>query len=68
MLGALCRYVSKADSDRYQPANAAFGLLPEPVGVRRKKERRQARTARALAALAEWIDGRGDLPVAGEAG
>jgi methylenetetrahydrofolate--tRNA-(uracil-5-)-methyltransferase len=59
MLGALCRYISLADSDNYQPTNAAFGLLPEPEGVRRKKDRRQARVTRALEALAAWI-GEGD--------
>ena len=55
MLGALCRYISHADSKNYQPMNAAFGLLPEPVGVRKKKERREARAARALEALSGWI-------------
>jgi methylenetetrahydrofolate--tRNA-(uracil-5-)-methyltransferase len=65
MLGALCRYISLADTKDYQPTNAAFGLLPEPVGVRRKKERRAARVARALEALDAWIEASGDRAAAG---
>ncbi len=56
MLGALCRYISLADGDNYQPTNAAFGLLPDaPAGIRKKKDRRLARSARALEALEAWI-------------
>jgi methylenetetrahydrofolate--tRNA-(uracil-5-)-methyltransferase len=56
MLGALCRYISLADGDNYQPTNAAFGLLPDPPGgIRKKKDRRLARSARALDALEAWI-------------
>ncbi len=59
MLGALCRYISLADGDNYQPTNAAFGLLPDPpAGIRKKKDRRLARAARALEALEAWIGGR----------
>jgi methylenetetrahydrofolate--tRNA-(uracil-5-)-methyltransferase len=54
MLGALCRYIANADPDDYQPTNAAFGLLPMPEGVRRKKERKQARARIALEALDRW--------------
>jgi methylenetetrahydrofolate--tRNA-(uracil-5-)-methyltransferase len=57
MLGALCRYISHADSENYQPMNATFGLLPEPVGVRKKKDRREARAALALKALTGWMVG-----------
>ena len=67
MLGSLCRYISLADSDDYQPTNATFGLLPEPAGVRRKKDRRQARVTRALETLAAWIGECGDLAAAGGA-
>jgi methylenetetrahydrofolate--tRNA-(uracil-5-)-methyltransferase len=57
MLGALCRYISHAESRGYQPTNAAFGLLPPaPPGIRKKRERRLARSTRALAALDRWID------------
>jgi methylenetetrahydrofolate--tRNA-(uracil-5-)-methyltransferase len=65
MLGALCRYISLADSDNYQPTNAAFGLLPAPPGVRRKKDRRQARVTRALETLDAWIGECGDHAAAG---
>jgi methylenetetrahydrofolate--tRNA-(uracil-5-)-methyltransferase len=65
MLGALCRYISLAESVSYQPTNAAFGLLPEPPGVRRKKDRRLARVTRALEALAAWIGEGNDLTAAG---
>jgi methylenetetrahydrofolate--tRNA-(uracil-5-)-methyltransferase len=68
MLGALCRYISLADADNYQPTNAAFGLLPEaPPGFRRKKDRREARAARALDTLTTWIDENGDRVAAGGA-
>jgi methylenetetrahydrofolate--tRNA-(uracil-5-)-methyltransferase len=65
MLGALCRYISLADQENYQPTNASFGLLPEPEGIRRKKDRREARASRALEALAAWIDEYEDLAIAG---
>jgi methylenetetrahydrofolate--tRNA-(uracil-5-)-methyltransferase len=56
MLGALCRYISHAPIENYQPQNAAFGLLPPPPpGIRRKKDRRQARSARAIERLEDWI-------------
>jgi methylenetetrahydrofolate--tRNA-(uracil-5-)-methyltransferase len=56
MLGALCRYISNAPEEDYQPQNAAFGLLPPPPpGIRKKKERKQARSKRALEKMDEWI-------------
>ncbi len=62
MLGALCRYISTTDSDKYQPTNAAFGLLPDPpAGIRKKKDRRLARSARALKALETWIGEREEV-------
>ncbi len=68
MLGALCRYIAHADPERYQPMNAAFGLLPEPPSsVRGKKERREARAARAVAALREWLATTGEMATAGAA-
>lgn len=57
MIGALCRYIANADPENYQPTNAAFGLLPEaPAGIRKKKDRREARSGRALASLTTWLD------------
>jgi len=59
MLGALCRYVTRAnpvERTEYQPTNAAFGLLPPAPGERgKKKERRAGRAAVALAVLDRWI-------------
>ena len=55
MLGALCHYISKADPENYQPTNATFGLLPQPEGVRKKKERKEARVRIALEAIDEWL-------------
>jgi methylenetetrahydrofolate--tRNA-(uracil-5-)-methyltransferase len=61
MLGALTRYIAAADASNYQPTNAAFGLLPEPLTrSRRKEDRRKARSARALGSLAAWIDAEGE--------
>jgi methylenetetrahydrofolate--tRNA-(uracil-5-)-methyltransferase len=57
MLGALCRYVSNATPEGYQPMNAAFGLLPPaPPGARTKQAAREARSRRALAALDRWLE------------
>ena len=57
MLGALTHYIAHADPESYQPTNAAFGLLPEPPPtVRKKKERREARSARALASLRDHLE------------
>jgi methylenetetrahydrofolate--tRNA-(uracil-5-)-methyltransferase len=56
MLGALCHYIAHAPADGYQPTNATFGLLPEaPRSIRRKRERRLARSQRALESLDAWI-------------
>jgi methylenetetrahydrofolate--tRNA-(uracil-5-)-methyltransferase len=56
MLGALCHYIAGTDSEGYQPTNAAFGLLPAPPpGVRGRKDRRVARSRRALGSLDDWI-------------
>jgi methylenetetrahydrofolate--tRNA-(uracil-5-)-methyltransferase len=58
MLGALCRYVTLAASDTFQPMKANFGLLPPLAdsGVRRnKRQRAQAYSARALASIEEFI-------------
>ena len=56
MLGALCHYISHTDPAGYQPTNGTFGLLPEaPPGIRRKRERRLARSQRALDTLDAWI-------------
>ena len=54
-LGALGRYVARSDPGHYQPANIAFGLLPElPQRVRDKAKKRLAMAHRALDALARF--------------
>ncbi|MFZ5820200.1 MAG: methylenetetrahydrofolate--tRNA-(uracil(54)-C(5))-methyltransferase (FADH(2)-oxidizing) TrmFO [Chloroflexota bacterium] len=59
MLGALCRYVTHADMQDFQPMKANFGILPplehtgkKPPG---KRERGKAYADRALAALETYI-------------
>ncbi|HET9333696.1 MAG TPA: methylenetetrahydrofolate--tRNA-(uracil(54)-C(5))-methyltransferase (FADH(2)-oxidizing) TrmFO [Gemmatimonadota bacterium] len=55
MIGGLYAYLREADPQRFQPMNANFGLLPPPDGgIRGKRERRAAQSARALAAIAAW--------------
>ena len=54
-IGALGHYVSHADRTDYQPSNIAFGLIPVTGDVpRRRRDRRRAVAARALAQIAEW--------------
>jgi methylenetetrahydrofolate--tRNA-(uracil-5-)-methyltransferase len=73
-IGALGYYVSHAEAKHYQPSNVTFGIMAplDDAGPRRLKgaDRKQALSARALAALEGWMAGhqvRG-LPVpAGEA-
>ena len=52
MIGALCHYVTHAESPRFQPMKANFGLLP-PLSppVREKRNRYRAYADRALSAL-----------------
>jgi folate-dependent tRNA-U54 methylase TrmFO/GidA len=48
--------LSQTRPEGYQPTNAAFGLLPEPTTrIRRKRDRRLARSATALDSLDAWI-------------
>jgi len=56
MLGALCRYITAAEEQRFQPMKANFGLLP-PLerGPRGKLERGSALTARGLEHLRLYI-------------
>jgi methylenetetrahydrofolate--tRNA-(uracil-5-)-methyltransferase len=54
--GALARYVSGADSEKYQPVNITFALLePLPEHERRRFKRKRDRHVRQVElALAEW--------------
>jgi methylenetetrahydrofolate--tRNA-(uracil-5-)-methyltransferase len=56
-LGALAYYVSHADPKHYVPSNIAFGLMPPlDQGPRRKPDRKQALSARALEDLQAWSE------------
>ena len=59
--GSLCRYISGANPDNYQPANITFDLLPPPSAELKRKYRKQKRERRrhqcelGLAALDEFL-------------
>jgi methylenetetrahydrofolate--tRNA-(uracil-5-)-methyltransferase len=59
-LGALCRYVSSAKTNNYQPVNITFALL-EPLAeehrrrVKRKRERHQLQVELALKEWDTWL-------------
>jgi methylenetetrahydrofolate--tRNA-(uracil-5-)-methyltransferase len=56
-MGALLNHITGgADADCYQPMNVNFGLMPPIDGPRSKKaDRKKLYTARARAALKEWL-------------
>jgi len=55
-LGALGRYIARSDPAHYQPANIAFGLLPElPQRIRDRSRRRLALAHRALESLERFL-------------
>lgn len=62
MIGALCRYVSGAEAESFQPMKPNFGLLPplEPP-VSQKRDRYQAYAQRALADLSRFVEEQGLL-------
>lgn len=53
-IGALARYIAEADPEGFQPMNINFGLLPGMEKRMRRRERRAALAARALADLETW--------------
>jgi methylenetetrahydrofolate--tRNA-(uracil-5-)-methyltransferase len=60
-IGALAYYVSHAEPKHYQPTNITFGIMP-PLTVepgkrvpRKKADRKQAHSERALADLDAWL-------------
>jgi methylenetetrahydrofolate--tRNA-(uracil-5-)-methyltransferase len=53
-LGSLLHYICQADPRGYQPSNITFGLLPQPSGIRGRRDRQQAVARRALDDLARW--------------
>ena len=55
-LGALLSHITgDAEADSYQPMNINFGLFPPPTDEVKKKQRKEAYTARAKADLAAWL-------------
>jgi methylenetetrahydrofolate--tRNA-(uracil-5-)-methyltransferase len=55
-IGALAHYVSHAEPSTYQPTNVTFGILAPLEGRHRGKARKLAYSARALEALARWME------------
>ncbi len=56
-LGALLGHITGgADAASYQPMNVNFGLFP-PMADAHKKQRKEAMTSRARAALGDWMQG-----------
>ena len=55
-LGALLSHITgDAEAETYQPMNVNFGLFPTPPADVKKKQRKEAYTARAKADLAAWL-------------
>jgi methylenetetrahydrofolate--tRNA-(uracil-5-)-methyltransferase len=58
-LGGVLTHLSRETKD-YQPSNVTWAWLPPLEGGRlKKRERYEAMSARALDALARWLDGAG---------
>jgi methylenetetrahydrofolate--tRNA-(uracil-5-)-methyltransferase len=63
-LGALLAHITgDAHPDTFQPMNINFGLFPPLEGRAKKLDRKALMTARARAALRDWLEGE-TLPVA----
>ena len=58
-IGALAYYVSHANPAHYEPSNITFGIIQAlDHRVKGTKERNEARSARALADLQQWVHDR----------
>ena len=57
MMGALAHHITTANPDTFQPMNANYGILPPLENEHRlnKKERKPARSERALKVLEGWL-------------
>jgi methylenetetrahydrofolate--tRNA-(uracil-5-)-methyltransferase len=53
-LGALLRYITDPERERFQPMNVNFGLLPPLPLPLRGKAKKEAMARRALADMAAW--------------
>ena len=57
-LGALLAHITgDAEAANYQPMNVNFGLFPPPSADIKKKQRKEAYTARAKADFPQWMAG-----------
>ncbi len=66
MLGALYRYLRKAEPGDFQPMNSNWGLVdPMPEAPRGKALRREALAERADRCFRRWIDEAGVMPAPG---
>ncbi len=55
-MGAILSHITGgADAKTFQPMNVNFGLFPRPEGRVRKKDRKQAYTARAARDFSDWM-------------
>ena len=55
-MGAILGHITGgADTKTFQPMNVNFGLFPPPEGKIRKKNRKQAYTARAATDFSDWM-------------
>ncbi len=55
-LGALLSHITgDAEAETYQPMNVNFGLFPMPDADVKKKQRKEAYTARAKIDMAKWL-------------
>ena len=55
MMGALLKYITKSDSNTFQPMNANFGLLVPPEKNMSKTERKSWYAERALKKAADFF-------------
>ncbi len=57
MMGALCHYVARAEAEHFQPMKPNFGLMPPLDNPRkRKRERHQSFSQRALETMQEFVE------------
>jgi methylenetetrahydrofolate--tRNA-(uracil-5-)-methyltransferase len=59
MLGSLCRYISTADPENFQPMNANWGIikpLDTPKKIKNKKLRKQMYAQRALDTIDKMVE------------
>ncbi len=57
MIGALCHYISHADTKDFQPMKANFGILPElEPPIRNKRERYRQYVERSMSALSNFVE------------